>query len=83
MFTRTQSYWEIEMDIEDVRVSLDRAGDGTKIITIKDLITGEIVVEADSFEKLFDRLWILFERYEQIKKKKIRIMTKKMKRIKA
>lgn len=71
------------MDIEDVRISLDRAENGTKIITIKDLVTGEIVVEADSFEKLFDRLWRWFERYEQIKNKKIRIMTKKMKRIKA
>lgn len=71
------------MDIEDVRVSLCRAGDGTKIITVKDLITGEIVVEADSFEKLFDKLWRWFGRYEQIEKKKTRIMVKKMKMIKA
>lgn len=71
------------MDIEDVRISLDKTGDGAKIITIKDLITGEIVVEADSFEKLFNRLWRWFEHYEQIKKKKIRIMVKQMKRIKA
>lgn len=70
------------MDIEYVRVSLDRTENGAKIITIKDLVTGEIVVEADSFEKLFDRLWRCFGRYEQIKKKKIRIMVNKMKRIK-
>lgn len=71
------------MDIEDIRISLDRAENGAKIITLKDLITGEIVVEADSFEKLFDRLWRYFGRYEQIKKKKTRSMVKKMKMVKA
>lgn len=71
------------MDIDGVRVSLDRAEDGTKIITIKDLGTKEIVVEADSYEKLFDRLWSWQRRYEQIEKKKSKIMVKKMKRIKA
>mgnify|MGYP003300774666 CR=1 FL=1 len=69
------------MDIEGIRISLDRAENGAKIITLKDLVTGEIVVEADSFEKLFDRLWRYFGRYEQIKKKKIRIMVKRMKTI--